>query len=54
MIIYIYCGVLTDGTPFSSAHAYKAERGGGRGGVFFDMGQQKSQRLQGPSPLAWS
>ena len=31
MIIYIYCGVLTDGTPFSSAHAYKA----GGGGSFF-------------------
>ena len=42
MIIYIYCGMLIDDTPFSSTHAYKAEGGGG--GSFFRYGTAKKPK----------
>ena len=51
MIICIYCGVLTDGTPFSSAHAYKTKGGGG--GEFFliwDSKKAKGYKDQVPWP----
>ena len=39
--------IITDGTPFSSTHTYKAEGGGRRDeGFAFNVGHQKSQRLQ--------
>ena len=38
--------LITDGTPFSSAHAYKAEGGGS----FLWCGTAKSRRVQG-TPL---